>query len=594
MVRRRNYCHNVVPIKIGKGVKGKNIVLMGNPNVGKSVLFSRLTGANVVSSNYPGTTVDVCQGKMNFRGRLLNIIDAPGTYSLSPTNKAEEVAAKILEDADVVVNVLDATNLERNLYQTIELIEKKVPLVVVLNMWDETKHKGIDIDISALSEELGVPIVTTVALTGEGVKDLVETLPHATKGPAQELQTENEMWARVGQIINRVQRVRHRHHTFLDRLEEATIIPYTGIPIAIIILLASFFLVRFIGEGLIGYVFEPLFELYRPFVMTISNYLGGGGLLHDIVVGKLISGEIDYVESLGVITTGIYVPVAMVFPYIFSFYFFLSILEDSGYLPRLATLADNVFHRLGIHGHAIVSVFLGIGCNVPGVLATRVLETRRQRFIAATLLSISVPCMAQIAMIFGVLGPYGSGYLLLVFVILLSVYTGVGLLLNRVMKGESPEIFLEIPPYRIPSFMTVVKKTYMRLKAFVFEAIPFLMGGVFLVNLLYSLGVIDFLIPFFLPVVEGVLGLPGDATLALLMGFLRKDLAIGVLLALDMNPLQLVIAVVVLTIYFPCVATFAVLFKELGWKDMAKASAIMLSTALLVGGTLRLIFQWVM
>ncbi len=566
----------------------KKIVLMGNPNVGKSVVFSRLTGAKVVVSNYPGTTVDFSKGKMRLDREVVEIIDAPGTYSLKASNKAEEVAAKMFEQADLVINVTDATNLERNLFLILELLERNKPVVIALNVWDEAKHLGIDIDVKALEWLLGVPVIPTVALTGEGIKELVSRLNEARLPKKIKSTSEEERWIRIGNIIKKVQKVTHRHHTVWNRISGATIKPVTGIPLAICIIFISFWVVRFIGENLIGYVFDPLFEFYRPLAMKISDGLGPG-FLRDILIGILIDGEIDYVQSMGILTTGIFVPIGMVLPYIVAFYLLLALLEDSGYLPRLATLSDNVFHILGMHGHGIVPVFLGLGCNVPGALSTRTMETKKQRFISATLMAIAVPCMAQIAMIFGILGPHGLVYIILVFVTLVIIYILDGLILNKYVKGESPEIFLEIPPYRRPSIMTILKKTWMRIKWFLTEAIPWLFLGVLIVNILYAVGFLEWLGDIFAPITEGWLGLPKEATTALLIGFLRKDLAVGMLLPLGMTPIQLVIAATILTIYFPCVATFAVLVKELGIKDMFKSVAIMIITALIVGGCMRFI-----
>ncbi|MBN1539470.1 MAG: ferrous iron transporter B, partial [Candidatus Thermoplasmatota archaeon] len=521
-------------------------------------------------------------------GETVEVIDAPGTYSLEPSNKAEEVALRMLDQADIVINVVDATNLERNLHLTLELLERNKPVIISLNMWDDTKHTGIHIDLKKLRQLLTVDIVPTVALTGEGISKLVAGLSRARTADHISPTSDEGRWIEIGQIVKKVQTVKHRHHTFRDRLADATIRPLTGLPIAVILILLSFGIVRLIGEGLIRYVLEPLFELYRPLAMNMSDRLGEG-FFHDVLIGELIDGEIDYVQSMGILTTGLFVPLAMVLPYIVAFYFILAILEDSGYLPRLATLSDNVFHKLGMHGHGIVPVFLGLGCNVPGALATRTLETRKQRFISATLLSISVPCMAQISMIFGILGPHGIGYILLVFVTLITIYITAGLIMNRFVKGESPEIFMEIPPYRKPSIATVLKKTWMRVRWFLTEAIPFLFLGVLLVNILYTIGFLGWLGDVFAPVTAGWLGLPKEATTAMLMGFLRKDLAVGMLIPLDMTPMQLVIAATMLTVYFPCVATFAVLFRELGIRDMMKATAIMIGTALLVGGIMRFI-----
>jgi len=565
----------------------KKIILMGSPNVGKSVVFSRLTGANVIASNYPGTTVDFSKGSMRLDGEKYEIIDAPGTYSLTPTNKAEEVALKIFKKGDIIINVVDATNLERNLYLTLEILEKKKPTIVALNLWDEAQHTGITIDVKKLEEILGVPVVPTTALTGEGIKELISRLKEAKISKTRST-SEKEKWVKIGKIIKSVEKVEHRHHTIRETIVDATIKPATGIPLAFLIIIVSFWVVRFIGETLVNYIFDPIFELYKPVALQISHLLGPG-ILHDIIIGRLVNGDISFMESMGLLTTGIYVPFAAVLPYIIAFYLILSILEDSGYLPRLATLVDNVFHKLGMHGHSIVTVFLGLGCNVPGALSTRILETRKQRFISATLLAISVPCMAQTAMVFGILGRYGLQYILMVFLTLMILYLLMGLLLNKIIQGESPEIFLEIPPYRRPSLLATLKKTWMRVRWFLKDAIPWLFLGVVLVNILYSIGFIDWIGNLFAPVIEGILGLSKGATTALLVGFLRKDLAVGMLLPLNMTPYQLVIAATILTIYFPCVATFTVLLKELGLKDMIKSTVIMILTALTVGGILRLI-----
>ena len=583
----------------------KKIVLMGNPNVGKSVVFARLTGANVISSNYPGTTADFSKGKMRLEGTSVEIIDAPGTYSLEPSNKAEKVASEMIKDADVVINVVDATNLERNLHLTLELLEKNIPVIIALNLWDETKHLGIKINKKELEKLLGIPVVPTVALTGEGIKELVSKIKKA-KSPKKVKPTSDEgRWIEIGHIIKKVEKFEHRHHTLRDRIEDLTIKPATGLPTALLIIFGSFWLVRLIGENLINYIFDPLFEnIYRPIAMNLSNWLGPG-IARDFLIGEIgkFGGEIDFVQSLGVLTTGLYVPIAMVLPYIFAFYLLLSLLEDTGYLPRLATLVDNIFHKLGMHGHGIIPVFLGLGCNVPGALSIRTLETRKQRFIAATLLSIAVPCMAQLSMIFAIFSSpeLGSGtwyfkpifYISLVFLSLIIIYVVMGLILNKIIKGDTPEIFLEIPPYRRPSTKTILKKTWMRIRWFLKDAVPWLFFGVFIITLLSTLGVIDALGNVSQPLLEGLFGLPGIVSIVLITGLLRKDLAVGLLLALAgtmyFNPMQLVIIAVMLTLFFPCAATFAVLIKELGFRDMLKSSLIMISTATVVGIILRLV-----
>ena len=267
----------------------------------------------------------------------------------------------------------------------------------------------------------------------------------------------------------------------------------------------------------------------------------------------------------------------------------LSILEDSGYLPRLAVLIDNAMHRVGLHGYGIIPMVLGLGCNVPGALSTRVMETKRERFLAATIMAISVPCMAQTAMVMGLIGKEGPRGVFLVFGTLFIVWMTLGVVLNKTMKGHAPELFIEIPPYRFPYWKALLKKVWMRIVWFVRGAVPWVLFGVFLVNILYSTGVIEFLSRVVRPVISGIFGLPGGAVAALVIGFLRKDVAVGMLIPLGLSLKQLIIASVVLTMYFPCAATFAVLIREFGIRDMLKAMAIMFGSTLIVGGFLNLV-----
>ena len=564
---------------------------MGNPNVGKSVVFNRITGANVIASNYSGTTVEFTKGSMKLSDRRVELIDVPGTYTLEPTCKAEQIAVEMLNEhtnGDVIINVVESTNLERSLNLTLQLLKSKIPVVVALNFWDETKHKGISIDDKKLEQILKVPCVPICAVTGEGIKHLVEKLEDAK--PSDFEYEDSRRWQKIGDIVNEVQTITHRHHTWLERLGDASVRPLTGIPMAIIVMFLAFKVIRFIGEGLIGRVGEPLFEnFWMPVVMKLSTIMGGGGFVHDLVIGQLIDGEIDFGQSFGLLTTGLFVPIGAVLPYVFAFYVVLSLLEDSGFIPRLAVMVDTLMHRVGLHGFAIVPMLLGLGCNVPGALATRVLETRRERFISATLLSIAVPCAALQAMIVGLVGQYGAGYLAIIYGTLFVVWVLLGVIFNKTVKGESPEIFLEIPPYRIPYLRSLAKKIWIRIKWFLKEAIPFVLLGVLIVNLLYTFGIIQFAGKIAAPVVTRILGLPQEAVGALIVGFLRKDVAVGMLIPLGLTVKQLVIASVVLAMYFPCVATFATLVRELGIADMLKSAGVMVISSLVVGGLLNLI-----
>jgi ferrous iron transport protein B len=562
---------------------------MGNPNVGKSVIFSRLTGVRVIASNYPGTTVGYTKGYYKFGDEIAELIDVPGTYTLEPTSEAEEIASEMLKTGDIVINVVDATNLERNLYLTLQLLEKNVPMVVALNMWDDTEHLGIHIDLDKLRELLGVPVVPTVAVTGQGIKELGENIARATS-PDNPVRTNDERWVTIGNITSQVQTITHRHHTWLERLGDASVKPLPGIIIAAAILIGAFLLVRLIGESLIGYVFDPLFSnLWAPVMLKLGDLLGGTGFFHNVLVGSTGGNEINFVESFGLLTTGLYVPFAMVLPYILSFYLILGLLEDIGYLPRLAILMDTVMHRLGLHGYAIIPSMLGLGCNVPAILATRILESRRERFIAATLISIAIPCAALQAMVVGLVGQHGIQYVLIVYGTLFVVWIILGIIINRFARGLSPELLIEVPPYRLPPWRTVLQKLWMRSSGFLKEAIPIILGAVLIINVLYFLHVFDAIANFTAPVVTGLLGLPKEAVTAIVIGFLRKDVALGMLAPLALTPGQLVVGSVVLAMFFPCIATFVVLLRELGFVNMLKSAGIMVVSALIVGGLLNLV-----
>ncbi len=569
----------------------KKILLVGNPNVGKSVLFSRLTGVHAISSNYPGTTVSFIQGRFRHGDECYQLIDVPGAYTLDPTNEAEMVAKRIIEEGcDIVILTIDACALERNLYLALQVIEKGANVIVALNMVDEARHEGIQLNIEALEKELGVPVVPTVAVSGHGISELVNRLPESRPGSFLEMDPETR-WKTIGKIIGKVQTVTHRHHSLKDRFEDASVHPFWGGVIGATVILASFMVIRRLGEGAIDLVFDPIFESFLlPVLNRLSTVLGPGSLIHSLLLGTLIDGSLDFEQSFGLLTTGLYVPIVMVLPYVVAFYAVLSLLEDSGYLPRLAVLFDSLMHKVGLHGFAIVPNLLGLGCNVPGILATRVLESPRERFIAATLISVAVPCAGLQAMIFGALGTLGGKYVLMVYGALLMAWVILGKILHALLPGYSPELVVEIPPYRVPSLKGLGFKLWFRVKGFIFEAIPLVLLGVLLVNGLYLFGVMDVFSQFLDPFFRTVLGLPSTAVGPILLGLLRKDVAVGMLLPLGLEASQLVIAVVVLAMTFPCIATFIVLWKELGLRKMFASVGVMILTALAAGASLNALF----
>ncbi len=568
------------------------ILLVGNPNVGKSAIFTRLTGVHAISSNYPGTTIGFLEGRLKCGNSAYRLIDVPGAYTLDPTNEAEEVASRIVDEgAECAIVVIDATALERNLYLAFQVLERGLPVVIALNMVDETRHKGIDIDIPKLEKMLGVPVIPTVAVTGQGIKEIFDSIPEAKTGKLPLLSKENR-WARIGDIVENVQTVTHRHHSLRDKIEDISVDPLWGALVGIIVLASSFYIIRQLGEGLINHLLDPLFNaLWVPALEIMSDTLINIPVIHQLVIGTLFQGTIDLEQSFGLLSTGLYVPVVMVLPYVISFYAVLSFLEDTGYLPRLAIIFDSLMHRLGLHGFAIVPALLGLGCNVPGILATRVLESPRERFIAATLISVAVPCAGLQAMILGILGDYGLSYILIVYATMVISWVVIGRLLHLFLHGYSPELIIEIPSYRMPSFNAFSMKLWFRTRGFLMEAIPLVLAGILIVNVAYSTGIINYIAHILAPVFNGLLGLPVEAAGPIILGLLRKDVAMGMLVSIDMSPSQLVVATVTLAMTFPCIATFIVLGKELGIKRLIGSLMIMIVSALTAGTILRLIMS---
>ncbi|MFZ2603882.1 MAG: ferrous iron transporter B, partial [Candidatus Omnitrophota bacterium] len=568
----------------------KKIYLLGNPNVGKSVVFSRLTGVQVMSSNYPGTTVEISKGYLKLGEDKIDVVDLPGTYSLESTSRAEEVAVSLLKEYPkseiAVINIIDSTNLERNLLLTLQLIEEGYPVIVCLNMCDDAIHRGVHIDIKKLEEILHIPVISTCAVTGAGIKVLIERIKEVAPTLRGKLSHE-ERWKEIGRIIEQVQHLEHRHHSFREVLEDASVRPLTGLIMASGVIYASFKIVRFVGEFIINKISDPIFiNLYQPILEKLTFYWQEKGFWFHLLIGDLINGKIDFKQSLGVLTTAPYIEFGMVLPYVVSFYFILSLLEDIGYLPRLAILLDNLLHRLGLHGYAIIPVLLGFGCNVPGILSTRVLESKRERFIASTIISIGVPCVPLQAMIFGLLGKFGGFYVGGVYLVLFILVLILGVILNRIMPGYSPEFLLEIPPYRFPPLHMLGQKLYFRIKGFVIEAVPVVLIGVAVINILIYFKLFDIATGIFAPVIHGLFGLPKEAIVALSVGFLRKDVAVGMLMPLGLSVKQLFIAATLLAVSFPCIATFIILWKELGLKDLIKSILIMISVSIIVGTTL--------
>lgn len=577
----------------------RTFLLAGNPNVGKSLVFSRLTGIGILSSNFPGTTVGLNRGTAFFNGEAYNIIDIPGLYRLEEKWVIEGKKRDLFKELeyDFIVCVADASHLERNLYFTLETLSLGKPVILLLNKFDEALRKGIYIDVRALSRLLGIPVIPVVATTGEGLKKLEAaagklsfdqnpeeppSLPGKNGARLAIAQTAEEKWRFIGHIVQQVQKIKHKHASFVEKLQGWATQPVTGLPIALGVLLASFWLIMFAGEHIIG-LLEPLYEnYYLPLMQKLFGFLDGNALSL-LLLGD--GGE----HYFGLLTDGLKIALVDVMPYVLVFYSLLGFLGELGYLPRLAVLLDGILHRIGLHGYGAIPIMLGFGCKVPAVMGVRILETRRERVIALALILLLAPCISQTAMILSVLSPYGMKYLLWVFGALLLNGLLAGTVLNRLLQGETPEMFMEIPSWSIPRLRPLGRKIWLRMKEYFSDALPLILAGVLFVDLMQLSGLTDWVARIFRYPVEYMLHLPAETTPLLLLGFLRKDISIALLEPFHLPPEQLVVACVFMAMYLPCVATFFVMLRENGIKDTLRIVGLTLGLALLSASLLRLL-----
>ena len=560
------------------------VVLAGNPNVGKSLVFSRLTGLNVISANYPGTTVVTKTGRCRFHGQDYTIVDMPGLYALDTLSTAEQPVSALINEADIIVNIIDATTLERNLTLTLQLLRLNKPMVVCLNIWDETIHKGIAIDVAALEQVLGVPVVAASAKSGQGITDLVSSLSRAHVSSFSGNATDT--WQSIGSIVTKVQKLSHRHHTLLERLSEITLHPIGGPITAMIVLAVTFILVRSVGEGLISRVMDPLFSLhYQPFLMKVMEHV------HIDFLREMLTGcTSDPLNSFGILTTGVYIAVVLVFPYFFSFYLLFGLLEDFGYLPRLAVVLDALFHRLGLHGYSSIPVMLGLGCKVPALLATRTLVGRREKILTILLIMMTAPCLPQTAMIFSMGMHYGIVPVIAIFVTLFLFSIVMNLVLNRFMPGEISELFMEIPGYRIPSLRIVIRKLWTRIVEYAIEVFPMIVIGVCIIHVLDALHILNAISQTLGRPIAWLLGQPREIASVMLLGFLRKDVSIALLAPFHLSSSQFIIASIFMVLYLPCIASFFTLMKEAGILTAVKITGLVFCCAILVGSLLHGLF----
>ncbi len=638
--------------------KYPDIIFIGQPNSGKSTLFNAVAGFKAETSNFPGTTVEHSHSRVNVAGRILNIIDLPGTYSLNPSDEAEKVALRhlFIERPSLIINVVDASILGRSLEMTLELIELEYPMVVALNMCDLAKKKGMEIDVEKLQQKLGVPVIPTVAPKGQGLKELMDkaiecldtcqrakrlewsrdvenaiekvedAFPEqfpvvankrftAIKTIEMEKHSFNHMLGVIDPIFSEiVHESRHqleeghsapayeviaaeRHHlamkffeesarirhgsrkSALEKLDDIIMHPFWGYIILLGVFMSFFFIIFNVASPLEELLLDPIQNL-----RTIAGDILGDGLLFWIADGLL---------------QGVGGGIAIVLPYFIPLLFLMGLLEDVGYLSRVGFLMDTFMHKIGLHGKSVSPFILGFGCNVPAVVATRILESKRDRVVTALLIPF-IPCSARTTIILALVAFYlGPLWALGFYFVNLLLVGFIGRIISLFFKAPSPGLILEIPSLKLPSFKNIYHKTVFQLKSFVQFAWPILIAGSMVLGLMQFAGADRVVNVILSPLVKDILGLPQELGVTLIFGFLRKELSLIMMLqALGVNyqnllsvisQQQLLIFTVFVSFFIPCLSTVAIIWREIGRKWALISVGLNTSAAVILSLIIRMI-----
>jgi ferrous iron transport protein B len=632
---------------------------VGNPNVGKSVLFNRLTGAYVVVSNYPGTSVAVTHGRGHVGAREVEVVDTPGAYALVPGTEEERVTQNHILDgtADVLVHVVDAKNLPRGLPFTLQLLNCGRPLVLVLNMMDELDELGVTVNLDLLRERIGIPVVPMVAIRGEGLDLLGEAVEEALRIPpppppdyvngvgAAVTAVRDHLGAEYGVDATAIaslalQRDQDATRLIQEREEDGGVAALKAVdecaaalggPAVYRVAFERQHVARELLEDVLWQVHEPRARFgerlgrwfARPVtglpILLVVLWLGlyqfvgvfGAGTLVDLIEGPLFEDRINplveqlflgipwdwlrglFVGEYGMLTLGLRYAVAIILPVVGSFFLFFSVLEDSGYFPRLALLVDRSFKRIGLSGRAVIPIVLGFACDTMATMVTRTLATKRERVLSTLLLALAIPCSAQLGVILAVLS--GQPLALAVWALsLLATFMLVGWLSAMLLPGETASFHMELPPIRLPRLGNVLLKTYSRMQWYFLEVLPlFLLASVILWAMDIT-GLIRWVVAGLTPLV-GALGLPAETSTIFLFGFFRRDYGAAGLFDLNqqgvLDVVQLTVAAVTLTLFVPCIAQFLMMVKERGWKTALGMFAIITPLAFGAGFFLNILLR---
>ena len=594
-------CNKCSTTSCNKEISGDlpKVVLVGNPNVGKSVIFNALSGFYVEVSNYPGTTVDVSKAFTEFG----EIIDTPGAYTLGNYTDDEIVTQNITKTADIIVNVVSALSIERDLFLTQQLLDMGFPMILVINQMDEAGKKGVNIDCKKLEELMGIKVIPAVAIHNKGISEIITAVKNKefniTKNITPyiknlfkeqeisrcdkfskilEIESQNsknheekdiiysERRKFVNEFISKVVFHTEKRQSFSDIFGDLLLNPIFGVVIALLVLYLLFQIIGvFISGQVVDFLFTNLDEKYSPWITGIVKGIIPVSFINEILVGEF-----------GVLTMTVKIIIGVLLPLITAFYLFMAILEDSGYLPRLAVMTDNILNKIGLNGRAVIPLLLGFGCGAMGTITTRILGSKKERTIATAILGVTIPCAAQQGIIIALIAAIGGFKIWAIYLaVIFSIMILVGTVLNKLIPGKATDLLIDLPPMRTPLFFNTFHKTFFRVINFLKEAVPLFTISSILITVLNMIGFLKWLQKALSPVVVNLLHLPSAFSDIFVMGLIRRDFASVGLLGMAglenstkmLSDLQILVASIVITLFVPCIATLIVIYKERGFKE---------------------------